>query len=58
MKSKLPVIIAVEAVIAVLSFLIASDKTRFEEIAFLLTLITAIVAVSHFGYRRVRGLRQ
>lgn len=55
MLLKLPVVIAIELAIGILSFLVAGDKARFGNVAFIFTFLTLFFALTYFIFKRVKN---
>ena len=56
MLRKLPIVIAVELIILVSSFLLAGDKASFSEIASVYVLLTLLSAFSYCAFKLVNNL--
>ena len=56
MLRKLPIVIAVELIILVSSFLLAGDKASFSEIASVYMLLTLLSAFSYCAFKLVNNL--
>lgn len=56
MLHKLPLVIAVELIMVVSSFLLAGDKASFSEIASVYVLLTLLSAFSYCAFKLVNNL--
>ena len=54
MLLKLPVVIAIELVIGILSFLGAGDKAGFGDVALVFTFLTLFFALTYFIFKKIK----
>ena len=52
---KLPLVISVELIIGILSFLLAGDKAQVGEIAFIFSFLTVVAVLTYFIIKRVKS---